>query len=357
MSPRWNWDFEEERRSRRATTAPHPDASHPDASHADASHVDAPHPDASGPTSWQPNASQITPVPADLSTRAARVRRRRAGAVLALLVLLAVATILFAPLGGSPDHAPLAEPSRGTGGASANAHGGRASSASALQGAVKAVLAYTPFVKEGTGRARDVALTFDDGPGPYTPGVLAVLERYHVPATFFAIGAMERYFGPSTIRELRDGDVVGDHTETHPAMASLRARDQREQLFEQIARVELLDGPRPTLFRPPYGSFNATTMRELHHLHLLMVLWSVDTGDYLKPGVSVIVQRALLGAHAGAIVLMHDGGGERSQTIAALPTIIMKLRARGFNLVTVPQLLLDDPPRPGQPLPKSLSGD
>ena len=219
------------------------------------------------------------------------------------------------------------------------------------------VLAYTPFVKQGGTQGRDIALTFDDGPGPYTPALLDVLERFHVQATFFAIGIMERYFSASTLREIRDGDVVGDHTETHPELARLSAREQREQLYEQIARIELLDGPRPQLFRPPYGSYNATTMRELHRLHLLMVLWSVDTGDYLQPGVGVIVERALAGAHPGAILLMHDAGGDRSQTIAALPAIITKLRERGYQLVTVPQLLVDDPPPPGEPLPANLSGD
>src|SRR6202030_1595381 len=126
--------------------------------------------------------------------------------------------------------------------------------------------------------------------------LLSVLERLHVRATFFEIGAMLRYFSASTIRELRDGDVVGDHTETHPELARLSAHDQREQLFEQIARIELVGGPRPRLFRPPYGSFNATTLRELRALHLLMVLWSVDTGDYLQPGVPAIVPRAVAGA-------------------------------------------------------------
>jgi peptidoglycan-N-acetylglucosamine deacetylase len=223
--------------------------------------------------------------------------------------------------------------------------------------AVASVLAYTSFVKEGSTRARDVALTFDDGPGPYTPGVLSVLERFHVQATFFVIGEMLRYFSASAVRELHDGDVIGDHTETHPEMATLSAHDQHEELFDQIARVELLGGPRPVLFRPPYGSYDPTTMRELHALHLLMVLWSVDTGDYLQPGVSVIVQRALAGAHPGAIILMHDAGGTRTQTIQALPAIIRGLRAKGYHLVTVPELLRDDPPPRGQPLPSSLRGD
>ena len=91
-------------------------------------------------------------------------------------------------------------------------------------------------------------------------------------------------------------------------------------------------------------------------MRMLMVLWSVDTDDYEHPGVEVIVQRATEGIKPGAIILMHDAGGDRSQTIAALPAII-HARARGLNLVTVPQLMADDPPPAGQPLPQNLSGD
>ena len=140
-------------------------------------------------------------------------------------------------------------------------------------------------------------------------------------------------------------------------MATLSAHDQREELVEQIARIELLGGPRPRLFRPPYGSFDATTFHILRQLHLLMVLWSTDTSDYTLPGVQAIVQSALAGAHPGAIILMHDAGGDRSETIAALPAIIERLRKRGLEPVTIPQLMLDDPPPPGQPLPTSLAGD
>jgi peptidoglycan/xylan/chitin deacetylase (PgdA/CDA1 family) len=317
MSPRWSWDFE--------------DGQGPPAR----------------PGSPRPRASR--------RTHRTQVRRRRVAAALALALIIAASITALAE--SHRRRAPSTSPLKSSAQRADGAPSSRPLSPSGEQTAVRAVLAYTPFVKEGGARGRDVALTFDDGPGPYTPGVLDVLERYHVQATFFAIGAMERYFSASTVRELRDGDVVGDHTETHPEMARLSAHSQHEELFEQIARIELLGGPRPTLFRPPYGSFNATTMRELHALHLLMVLWSVDTGDYLKPGVAVIVRRVLAGAQPGAIVLMHDAGGDRSQTIAALPTIIEELRARGFRLVTVPQLLRDDPPLRGQPLPPSLSGD
>ncbi len=291
-----------------------------------------------------------------MNSRRVQIRRRRAAAVAMLVGVLALIVVALAGAGHGRS-APRAH-------ARATSRPRRAAPRSependqnAAVGAVDSVLAYTPFVKEGGDRGNEIALTFDDGPGPYTPGVLEVLERFHVHATFFEIGKMLEYFSASTQRELSDGDAIGDHTETHPEMALLSAHDQHEELFEQIARIELLGGPQPLLFRPPYGSYDATTMRELHALHLLMVLWSVDTDDYLQPGVSVIVERALAGAHPGAIILMHDAGGTRTQTIAALPTIIQTLRARGYRLVTVPQLLHDDPPPPGQALPSSLRGD
>lgn len=222
--------------------------------------------------------------------------------------------------------------------------------------AIDAILTRTPAVVQGGARGNEVALTFDDGPGPYTTQLVETLNRLRVQATFFAIGVEERYFSAGTLLELRSGDVVGDHTETHPMMASLSKHDQREQLQNQIYQIQLLGGATPRLFRPPYGSFNATTYRELHRLHLLMVLWSTDTGDYARPGSSAIVQRALAGAHPGAIILMHDAGGDRTQTVAALPAIVHGLRARGLKPVTVPRLLLDDPPPPGQPIPTNLSG-
>jgi peptidoglycan/xylan/chitin deacetylase (PgdA/CDA1 family)/protein-disulfide isomerase len=233
---------------------------------------------------------------------------------------------------------------------------GQAQAASEEERAIDSVLAYTPAVVQGANKGDEVALTFDDGPGPYTVQLVETLNRLHVQATFFAIGEMERYFSQGTLLELGSGDVVGDHTQTHPPLATLSPHDQYEQLINQIYQIQLLNGPTPRLFRPPYGSFNASTFRELHHLHLLMILWSTDTSDYARPGVQAIVHSALAGAHPGAIILMHDGGGDRSQTIAALPAIVHGLLARGLHPVTVPRLLLDDPPPPGQPIPTNLSG-
>jgi peptidoglycan/xylan/chitin deacetylase (PgdA/CDA1 family) len=227
----------------------------------------------------------------------------------------------------------------------------------AEEAAIDHVLSYTPAITEGGHRGHELALTFDDGPGPDTVRLVHVLNSLHVHATFFAIGEEERYFSAGTLAELRSGDVVGDHTETHPMMALLSAHAQREEIFEQILRIQLLGGPTPRLFRPPYGSFDATTFKELRALHLLMVLWSDDTSDYTLPGTAAIVQRALAGAHPGAVILMHDGGGNRSETIAALPAIVRGLRRRGLEPVTIPRLMLDDPPPRGLPLPTSLAGD
>ena len=289
-----------------------------------------------------------------------RFRRRRAFAGVALLAILALLITAVSSGGGRDRHhtAAISDP------ASRRATATRLTPAereaqmhAAEERAIDNVLSYTPAITSGASKGHELALTFDDGPGPYTQQLVGVLNRLHVHATFFAIGEEERYFSAGTVLELHSGDVVGDHTETHPMMASLSAHEQREELVEQIARIELLGGPRPRLFRPPYGSFDATTFHILHQLHLLMVLWSTDTSDYTLPGVHAIVQRALAGAHPGAIILMHDAGGDRSETIAALPAIVRGLRKKGLEPVTIPRLMLDDPPPHGQPLPTSLAGD
>jgi peptidoglycan-N-acetylglucosamine deacetylase len=326
MSPRWNWDFEDEQRAAKRARATLPQEPAPEHEH--------------GPP----------------ENGRARFRRRRLGAALVFAVIVIVLAIVLI---GSHHGGGVST-------ANTSTHAARSASLPAAppidalergEKAVDSVLAYTPFVKSGGTQGHDIALTFDDGPGPYTPGVLNVLEREHVPATFFVIGEELRYFSASTVREIHDGFVIGDHTETHPMMAQLSKHDQHEELFEQAARIELLGGRRPRLFRPPYGSFDTTTFDLLHQMRMLMVLWSVDTDDYERPGVAAIVHNALEGAKPGAIILMHDAGGDRSETIEALPTIIHELRKRGFELVTVPQLLRDDPPPAGQPLPQNLSGD
>lgn len=299
------------------------------------------------------------PLPASPGSQQIRIRRRRfAAAAGAALVLVALIVAIFAHGSNRPAaRASASGVSNHAADPPLSAAATQARERQAEEDAIDHVLSYAPTVSSGGTHGNEVALTFDDGPGPYTQQLVGALNSLHMHGTFFAIGEEERYFSAGTLLELRSGDVVGDHTETHPMMASLSAHDQYEELFEQIARIEILDGPRPRLFRPPYGSFNTTTFRQLRRLHLLMVLWSTDTKDYTRPGVRAIVQSALAGAHPGAIILMHDAGGDRSETIAALPAIIAGLRKKGLQPVTVPRLMLDDPPPRGLPIPKSLAGD
>jgi peptidoglycan/xylan/chitin deacetylase (PgdA/CDA1 family) len=222
--------------------------------------------------------------------------------------------------------------------------------------AIDRLLRYTDYIRVGARRRMDVALTFDDGPGPETPRLLALLRAAHVPATFFQIGrAVHAY--PATARsELRQGYPIGDHTATHPFLTRLAAAAQRAEIIDGAGAIAAYGAPYPRLFRPPYGAFNAATLRAVRAERMLMVLWTVDTKDFSRPGVKRIVDTALSGARPGAIILMHAGGGPRGQTLAALPRIIRGLRRRHFHLVTVPRLIADDPPPRNQPAPRSMSG-
>ncbi|HKO28289.1 MAG TPA: polysaccharide deacetylase family protein [Solirubrobacteraceae bacterium] len=273
-------------------------------------------------------------------------RRRRWLAALLLLALVLVA-ILFAAAGGGTHAASVASPTgffdrlRELAGSGARSLGARETAAE--NAAINRTMAYTPYVRIAGSQHREIALTFDDGPGPYTPQVLAILERHHVPATFFEVGVLERYFYGSTSAIVADGDAIGDHTEKHTPMSQLSLVAQRNQLLDDALAVQRRGARFPRLFRPPYGMWNRTTLALLHRYRMLMVLWTVDTNDYRRPGVKAIVRTALAGARPGAIILLHDAGGDRSQTVKALPRILAGLRARGYRLVTVPKLLLDNP--------------
>jgi peptidoglycan-N-acetylglucosamine deacetylase len=277
-------------------------------------------------------------------------RRRRAGAILSLVavVVLGLVLVVLGGGGGVAARAPALSARSGFfGQVRALAGNGSGSLAAREQvaenTAINRTLAYTPWVRIAGAQHREIALTFDDGPGPYTPVILATLEREHVPATFFEVGILERYFYDSTAAIVADGGAIGDHTELHAAMSRLSSRGQRTQLLEDAAAIERHGARFPRLFRPPYGMWNSNTLALLHRYRMLMVLWTVDTSDYRRPGVQAIVRAALSGARPGAIILLHDAGGNRSETAAALPKIIAGLRRRGYRLVTVPRLLLDNP--------------
>ncbi|MBV9309945.1 MAG: polysaccharide deacetylase family protein [Solirubrobacterales bacterium] len=288
-----------------------------------------------------------------IERRRARIRRRRLVAASGLLLIIVLVLLLA---GGGVQH-PRLVPSRPAAPSAKPApRVPRRAETAATGSAIDRLLARQPFISSGGGERREIALTFDDGPGPYTPRLLDQLAKLHAPATFFEIGSMIHYFHPSLTREEAMGAVIGDHTELHPMMAELSPVAQEAQIVTQTKQLARYGAPFPRLYRPPYGSFNRATLSILKRFHMLMVLWSTDTEDYRQPGVAVIVRRALAGARPGAILLMHDAGGTRTQTIAALPLIVSALRKRGYRLVTVPQLIRDDPPRRIQRLPSALAG-
>jgi chitin deacetylase len=150
--------------------------------------------------------------------------------------------------------------------------------------------------------------------------------------------------------EVAAGDAVGLHTNNHPL---LLGRPLAFQRAETDPANEEIPGYAPNfmhLFRPPYGAFGKKTLEIMHERCTLVVLWSVNTFDYLQPGVKRIVKRAVRNAFPGAILLMHDAGGfSREETVRALPLVIEGLRRRHFRLVTVPRMLVDGSPPREQP--------
>ena len=182
--------------------------------------------------------------------------------------------------------------------------------------------------------AREVALTFDDGPSSYTPQILAVLMRFAVPATFFAIGS-EVEARPDLVRaEVAVGMAVGDHSWDHADLTKLPPAAIESELGRAADVIATVTGRRPECFRPPYGATNASVAEAGSRLGLTQILWNVDPSDYLRPGASVIVSRVLGQATGrGLVIGIHDGGGDRSQTVAALAGIIEGLRARGYTFV------------------------
>ena len=198
-----------------------------------------------------------------------------------------------------------------------------------------------------------VALTFDDGPDPnYTPAILDILKAKHVPATFFVIGENTLPERGILRRELAEGHEVGNHTYTHPNLGKATARATRIELNANQRLFEAFTGRAMKLFRAPYfGDAEPTTTDEIdpvtvaQALGYLTVGLHVDPADWRRPGVNAIVQTTIDGVEgatterSGNIVLLHDGGGDRSQTIAALPVLIDELRARGFRFVPVSELI------------------
>jgi len=194
---------------------------------------------------------------------------------------------------------------------------------------------------------KTVILSFDDGPDPtWTPRILAVLERYHVTANFFLVGAHAASNPGLVTAELQDGDQVGSHTYTHTNLGtSPRWRESLELTLTQNALAGAA-GIHTRLLRMPFSSEpDAMTAADWQAARqaaadgYLVVFTTLDTTDWARPGVKHIVAAAMPSDGRGAIIMFHDSGGNRSQTIAALPQIIERLKAKGYRFATVTSAL------------------
>jgi len=189
------------------------------------------------------------------------------------------------------------------------------------------------LVTNGPRERKVVALTFDDGPSDYTPGFLDVLRREGVPGTFFEIGQEIGGREATMRRILREGDEIGNHTSHHTEFPGYADISPTTSLIESATHF------RPCLFRPPGGAVDSSVIAAAAADGMRTVTWDVDPADWTNPGGAAVYSRVVGAARPGSIVLMHDGGGDRSGTLAALPGIIDTLRARGYRFATVTGLL------------------
>ncbi len=186
-----------------------------------------------------------------------------------------------------------------------------------------------------TAGQRVVSLTFDDGPGPFTPQMLSVLERDQVPATFFEVGEEVARYPQYSRMAAAAGYPVENHTWSHPDLSTIPASSVASQIDTTQAVIRAATGTTPRCVRPPYDAWNATALSVIASRGLATMSYSVDPKDYTLSGVQAIADRVVGAAFPGAVIDMHDGGGDRSQTVAALPQIITRLRAMGYGFVSV----------------------
>jgi peptidoglycan-N-acetylglucosamine deacetylase len=215
------------------------------------------------------------------------------------------------------------------------------STTSSTQAIVHTPLLNSPLFNGNT-HIPEIALTFDDGPNPYyTPQILAILQKYGVRATFFDVGYLVADY-PNIVRmEYDQQNVVANHSWSHPVLTNLSAQEIQSQLTSTTNSIQAAIGVRPTFFRPPYGAVNSTVLAQASNLHYTTVMWDGSAEDWSLPGTKAIVSKTLSYARNGAILLLHDGGGNREQTVVALPIIITTLKSRGFKFVTIQQLVDD----------------
>jgi peptidoglycan/xylan/chitin deacetylase (PgdA/CDA1 family) len=220
--------------------------------------------------------------------------------------------------------------------------------AAQAKGPSKEAAAVKRFVKLGYPlwcgghKGKYVALTFDDGPGPYTTRyALKIFKQFHARVTWFLVGRLISSYPGVPRKELAFGPL-GDHTWSHPYLPGLTFGGIATEIASAQNAIEKASGRPVTLFRPPYGARTAMVDAEAKSLGMLEVLWSIDSGDSQGADWKGITREVLEKVRTGSIILFHEN---RGQTIRALKfKILPALRKRGFTTVTIPQLLVKNPP-------------
>lgn len=193
-------------------------------------------------------------------------------------------------------------------------------------------------------RQKMIALTFDDGPSAtFTPQILDILKKNRVKATFFVIAQRTEKYPGIVQRMVYEGHEIANHTYNHKYLKGLTEKDLLEELALADRAIYRMTGVKPKLFRPPGGYYNEKIVRVASGLGYKVVIWSWEqqSRDWANPGTPAIIRSVLKNAGNGNIVVFHDQGGNRTQTVQSLQPIIDGLKAEGFKLVTVSQMFAE----------------
>jgi peptidoglycan/xylan/chitin deacetylase (PgdA/CDA1 family) len=188
----------------------------------------------------------------------------------------------------------------------------------------------------GWAAADCVALTFDDGPqSPWTDQLLDILARTGTPATFFVLGTQIAGHEPLLRRMVRQSCAVEIHGWEHTRMTSQSPEGLRRDIDLTRDLIATVTGREPRYLRPPDGHVSHQVLEDIRSAGLTPVFWSVHASDWTRPGTAAIRERIVAGLDDGAVVVLHDAGGDRSQTVAAVPAIIEAARSRGLRPVSL----------------------
>ena len=192
----------------------------------------------------------------------------------------------------------------------------------------------TPAPAPTTGN-KVIALTFDDGPGPYTAHLLDILDQYGAKATFFLIGS--KVSGQaSVVRSIQArGHQLGNHSWSHPELPKLSVDQIAGEIDRTNEAIRQATGVKPTILRPPYGAANGVVLEQLRARGMSSILWSVDTRDWADRNSQIVCSRAVAGARPGAVILMHD---IHQTSVNAVPCILSSLKQQGYSFVTIQRL-------------------